>query len=71
MALADSLQTSARVHLDVIPSAEEALCDLGTFDFVASYLLSAGGRQSSAVTELLHIIKSLKEIHTKVQGMIS
>ena len=68
---ADSLRTAARVRLAAIPSAEEALRDLGTFAFVASHLFSAGGRHSSAVAELLRLIERLEELHTKVQGMIS
>ena len=62
---------AARVRLAVIPSADKALRDLGTFDFVASHLLSAGGHHSSAVAELLHLIGRLEELHTEVQGMIS
>ena len=61
---------AARVRLAAIPSAEEALRDLGTFAFVASHLFSVGGRHSSAVAELLRIIKRLEELHTEVQGMI-
>ena len=43
LASADSLRTAARVSLDAIPSAEEALRNLGTFAFVASHLFSMGG----------------------------
>ena len=43
LALADYLQISARVRLAVIPSADEALHELGTFAFVALYLFFAGG----------------------------
>ena len=60
-----------RVRLTAIPPAEEALCNLGMFAFVALHLLSAGGRHSSAITELLHLIERPEEIHTEVQGMIS
>ena len=69
--MADSLQMAARIRLAAIPSADEALRDLGTFTFVASYLFSAGGRHSSAVADLLRLIERLEELHTKVQGMIS
>ena len=51
--------------------ADEALCDLGTFAFVASNLFSTGGRHLSAVAELLRLIKSLEYLNTRVQGMIS
>ena len=71
LASADSLRTAARVRLAAIPSAEEALRDLGTFAFVASHLFSAGGRHSSAVAELLRLIEILEELHTEVQGTIS
>ena len=43
LALADSLRMATRIRLAVIPSADEALCNLGTFAFVASHLFSAGG----------------------------
>ena len=69
--LAESLWTAMRVHLDAIPSAEEALRDLGTFDFVALHLFSMRRRHSSAVVELLRLIDRLEELHTEVQGMIS
>ena len=67
----DSLRVATRVRLAVIPSVDKALCDLGTFDFVALHLYSAGVRHSSAVAELLNLIERLEEIHTEVQGMIS
>ena len=70
LALAESLRTSMS-RLSTIPSPEEALRDLGTFAFVASHIFSAGGQHSSAVAELLCLIKRLKELHTKVQGIIS
>ena len=41
------------------------------FAFVALHLLSAGGRHSSAIAEILRIVDRLEGIHTKVQGMIS
>ena len=66
LALADSLRTAARVRLATIPSAYEALRELGIIDFVTSHLLFAGGRHSSAVAELLRLIERLEEIHTKV-----
>ena len=62
---------AVRVRLAVIPSADEALHDLGTFPFVASYLFFAGGRHSSTVTELFRLIERLEELHIEVQGMIS
>ena len=71
LVLADSLRTAAQVRMADILSVDEALCDLGTFAFIASYLFSPGGRHSSAVAELLRFITRLEELHTKVQGMIS
>ena len=71
LALADSLRMAARVRLAVIPSADEALCDLGTFAFFALHLFPAGGRHLSAVAELLLLIERLEELHTEVQGIIS
>ena len=71
LASADSLRTAARVRLAAIPSAEEALRDLGTFAIVASHLFSVGERHSSAVAELLRLIERLEELHMEVQGMIS
>ena len=70
LASVDSLWIAARVRLDAILSVDVKLCDLVTFAFVASHLFSAGGRQSSAVTELLHIIEMLEELHTEVHGTI-
>ena len=46
LALANSLQTAARVHLAYIPSVDKALCDFGTFDFVALHLFSTAGRHA-------------------------
>ena len=60
LALADSLRTAARVHMAAIPSADEALCDLGTFAFVASHLFSTGGRHFSTFTELIRLITRLE-----------
>ena len=57
--------------LATIPSANEALCDPGMFDFVALHLLSAGGCHSSTVNKLLCLIERLEGLHTKVQGVIS
>ena len=59
LASADSLQIDARFRLAFILSADEALRDLGTFAFVASYLLSAGRRHSSAFAELIRFIERL------------
>ena len=71
LASAESLRTAAQVHLACTPSADEALRDLGTFEFVALHLFYAAGRHTSAVAELLRLIKRLKEIHTEVQGVIT
>ena len=62
---------AARVCLSVIPYADKALCDLGTFAFVASHLFSTDRRHSSAVAEILRLNESLEELHTEVQGVIS
>ena len=70
LALADSLQTSMMVRLAAILSMDEALCYLGMFSFVVFYLLSAGGRHSSAVAELLRLIDRLEEIYNKLKGVI-
>ena len=56
---ADSLQTVAWVHLDVILFAYEALRKLETFAFVALYLFSARGRHTSAVVDLICLIERL------------
>ena len=70
LASVDSLRISKRVRLAIISSADEALCDLGTFAFAASHLFSVGSRHSSAIAKLLRLIKRLEDLHTKVQGMI-
>ena len=66
LALSDSLRTSTRVHLAVIPSTDESLWDLGAFTFVASCLFSAGGRHLSSVAYILRITEILEELHTEV-----
>ena len=66
LALADSPRTDAQVCLADILSADEALCDLGTFAFVASHLFSAGGRHTSSVAEILCLITRLEELHAEV-----
>ena len=69
LALMQYLQTNTRVCLEAILSADEALRNLGTFDFVNSYLFSVDGRHLSAVAELRRLIERLEEILTNVQGM--
>ena len=71
LASADSLWMGVRFRLAVIPSTTKALFNHGTFAFVALHLFSEGGRHSSAIADLLCLIKMLEETHTKVQGMIS
>ena len=39
----DSLRTSTQFRLALIPSADEALRDLGTFAFVELHIFSMGG----------------------------
>ena len=55
--LADSLQMAATARLDVIPSTDKALRDLGTFAFVTSHLFSVGGIHLSAVADLICLIE--------------
>ena len=62
------MRMTPRVRFAVIPSADEALRDLGTFVFVASHLFSAGVRHLSSVVELLRFIERLEELHTEVRG---
>ena len=64
--LGKSVCTAARVRLVDIRSVDEARFGLGTFAIVALHIFSA-----VRVADLLHIIMSLYEIHTKVQGSIS
>ena len=54
---------AARVCLAVIPSADEALRDLGMFAFINIYLFSAGKCHSYAISELLRLIERLEELH--------
>ena len=61
---------AVRVRLAAIMSADEALREIYTFDFVASHLFSKGGSQLSAVSEIPCLIYRLEELHTEVQGMI-
>ena len=70
LSLAEYLRMAARVLLDAIPSAEEALRKLVMFAFVTLHLFSVGVRHSSTVADILHLIERLEELHTKVQGMI-
>ena len=60
-----------RVCLEDILSSDEALCDLGIFFSVASYLSFVVRRQSSAIVEILCLIEKLEDLHTEVQGIIS
>ena len=70
LAFMDSLRTSARSRLTVISPTDEALRDLGIFDFVALHLFYAGGRHTEVVAELLRLIERTEELHTEVQGVI-
>ena len=71
LASVNSLRAAARVCMDVIPSADEVLCNLGTFAFVAFHLLSTGGGDAAAVADILRFIEILEEHQTEVQGMIT
>ena len=53
---------AARIRLAVIPSADEALHDLGTFALIASHLFSTGVRHSSAVVELLQPLNEAEDL---------
>ena len=64
------MQMATRVHLSVILLADKALQDLRMFAFVASHLFSAGRRHLYDVYKTPPLIEILKELHTKVQGMI-
>ena len=66
LALADSPQTAARVHLAYIPSVDKALCNFGTFAFVALHIFFTAGRHTSAVIVILSLIERLEELHTEV-----
>ena len=50
---------------------DEALCDFGTFTFVALHIFSAEGQHVTAVAEILRLIEILEELHNKVQGVIT
>ena len=63
---ADSLQKSAWVCLEVILSADDAICDLGTFAFVESHLFSMRGKHAVAVADIIRLIEILEEHHTEV-----
>ena len=52
------------------PVHRQGTCELVTFAFFALHLFSAGGRHSSAVSELLCLIERLEELHTEFQEMI-
>ena len=73
LASMDSLRTAAWVPLTAIPFADEALCDLATFAFVASHLFSAGGGGGYAAVfkEIILLIERLEKLHTKVQEIIT
>ena len=71
LASADSLWMAVRICLAIVPSADEALRDLGMFAVVALHLFSVGDRHLSAVTNLFRLIERLEYLRTKVQVMIS
>ena len=70
LAYENSLQMETSVHLATIPFVDEAFWDFGTFGLVALHLFSAGMRHLLAVVDLICLIEMLKELHTKMQGMI-
>ena len=59
LALTKFLWTAMRVHMAVILSVDEALRNLGTFDFVALRLFSAGRRYSPDIMELFCLVERL------------
>ena len=42
-----------------------------TFSSITFHLFSVGWRHATAVADILRLIKSLEELHTKVQGLIT
>ena len=66
MVYVEALQVNTKIHLVVIPTEEDALIDLETFSFIASCIFTVGIYHSLAVTEILHLIERLKDIHTKM-----
>ena len=56
----DSLWVAARVRLEAILSADEAMRDLGTSAPVALHLFSAGGRHLSVCMDILRLIEMLE-----------
>ena len=68
---ADSLRNATRVCLVAIPSAYEALCNLGTSFFVVSHFFYMGKHHMAAIMQILFLIGRLEEIHTKEHGMIT
>ena len=71
LASADSFLKSTRVCVDATQSTYEAIRDLGTFAFIASYLLSMGRRHATVIMDILYLIERLEELHTEVQGKIT
>ena len=67
----DSLCTITQICMEFIPSADEALRDLGTFSFAVLHLFSAGGTHEVAITEILRLIENMEDLHTNTQGMIT
>ena len=49
----------------------EVLRDLVTLAFITSHLFSTGRYHAAEITEILHLIEILEDIHTKLQGMIT
>ena len=55
----DSLWNSTRVCLEVIPSADMVLQDLGTFAFITGNLFSAIGMHETVAAEFLRLIERI------------
>ena len=71
IALADNLQASLKVHLEVIPTAYYSLYKLVTFSFVASFILSAVLFHATLVVDILRIFEIVEELNIEVQGMLA
>ena len=70
LASVDSLWSAAQVHLAAILSADQVLCKLDKFAFVASHILYVGRRHAATVAELLILIERLEEHNTVVKEII-
>ena len=70
LTLEDTIQTSVRVHLEVISTANDDLHDLGTFDCVVLHLFMAYKHHSMAVEGHLCLVDRSEELYTDFQRML-